>query len=644
MITITQLSNKLSKGTITGYTNSKDLFNIIREMAKLRRDKRANDTISMFNTTQKKILREYKLNDRDYETLSKFGKLSTKKKLNFIKKMSTVNDPVEILKQMSFLADVHFEWKKESLMEFLKNNENFNCEVVIDRDNIVLLKVKDYETVKRLAKTTNWCISKDKKYWVEYVEHKSNATQYVLMDFSRREDDNLSIVGFTTVHDKGITNAHDFQNRNLMQGRRKNNVSEIKSFISKVVDCSSIFGVLDKNGIKLSDVVSYEPNHYEWNRKSMFEYLNQCVNEEDYYIIYDDGTRVVLIVENDNVRYFLGNAYVEQQGEMFDFRDYYHQHIIFADFSKKANDPEKLVFGIVNHDFTNNESSCVKLYNDRAEDISMSFDSKLKEYGLPYDIICRTDNPVERFYNSLNAMELSNLKDLLTDKTVRDELMSRNRSDLINDGIINVTFGYNSSDYIDLFYDAGFTISDVIGSRGAGNIAMRIINTMHDFVRANPRLSMKVPTEKEIDAFKKGDTNNYEDSLYLGNYLMLIKMLNKENDVDFFYRVVTAIIARHGACDLFDLVLTIICNKVDLSKRLEIAKYIANYAYGYDSARVVNAIKARAKDSVDLMLIISSFKKRDYKTTEMWVVGENGNYVVEDINEEVAAHAPDVDN
>lgn len=633
-----QLSNKLAKGTITAYTSQKDLFAIVREMAKLRRDKRANDVISMFNTMQKKLLREYKLNDRDYETLSKFGKLSAKKKLNFIKKMSTIEDASEILKQMSFLADVHFEWKKESLLEFLKNNENFNCEVVIDRDNIVLLKVKDYETVKRLAKTTNWCISKDKKYWSEYVEHKPNATQYVLMDFSRKEDDNLSIVGFTSVHDRGITNAHDFQNRNLMQGRRISGASEIKSFVSKFIDCSSIYGVLDKNGIKVSDVVSYEPNHFEWNRESMFKYLRQCISDEDYYIIYDDGDRIALIADNDNIRYFFGDAYIENRG--LDAGGVNSQHILFADFTKKANDPEKLIFGVIKHNFSSHESSCARLYNDKYEPLTQSFDSKLEEYGLPYDIICRTDNPVDRFFNSLSSLELASLKDLIKNKAVREEINSNYRSGYIRDSIINVTFGYNSSDYIDLFYDNGFTISNVIGARGAADIASRMINTMHDMVRNNFGMTMKVPTPSEIESFKKGEINAYEESMYIGNFLMLVKMANMEEDGDFFYRLTSAIVARHQVCDLFDLIMTIICHKVDLSSRLEVAKYISAYAFDFGSPRVVNVINSIKNKSRDLKSIIDSRRPRDYKTTEMWVLGDNGNYVVEGVNEEAAAHAP----
>ena len=633
-----QLSNKLSKGTITAYTNQRDLFEVIREMTRLRRDKRANDVISMFNTMQKKILREYKLNDRDYETLSKFGKLSAKKKLNFIKKMSTIEDASEIIKQMSFLADVHFEWKKESLLEFLKNNENFNCEVVIDRDNIVLLKVKDYETVKRLAKTTNWCISKDKKYWIEYVEHKKNATQYVLMDFSRKEDDNLSIVGFTSVHDRGITNAHDFQNRNLMQGRRTSGISEIKSFIAKFIDCSSIYGVLDRNGIKLSDVVSYEPNHFEWNRDSMFKYLNQCIDYDDYYIVYDDGDRLALIAENDNIRYFFGDAYIENRG--LDAGGYNNQHILFADFTKKANDPEKLIFGIINHNFASHESSCSRLYNDRFEPIGQSFDSKLEEFGLPYDIICRNDNPVDRFYNSLSSLELASLKDLINNKDVREELYSKDRVPFIKDMIVNVTFGYNSFDYLDLFYDNKFTLTDILGPRNAGDIAGRIINTMCETVRNNMGMTMKVPSESEIESFKKGEIDDYEQSMYIGNFLMLMKVLNHETDSELFYRVVNSIISKHQVCDLFDLSLTIICNKVDLSKNLDTAKYISAYAFDFGSPRVVNVINAIENKSDNLRAIIASRRSRDYKTTEMWVVRGDDNYVVEGVNEEVAAHAP----
>ena len=81
----------------------------------------------------------------------------------------------------------------------------------------MVLKVFDFETIKQLAKTTNWCISKNKSYWNNYVSPENNTSQYVLFDFSKKEDDKHSIIGFTVMHNKGITNAHDFTNNNLFK-------------------------------------------------------------------------------------------------------------------------------------------------------------------------------------------------------------------------------------------------------------------------------------------------------------------------------------------------------------------------------------------------------------------------------------------
>lgn len=632
-----QLAKNLKKGTITAYTNGNDILSVLREMAKLRRDKRANDVINMFNTAQKKILRAATLSDKDYETLSKFGKLSIKKKLNFIKKMSTVEDPVEILRQMSFLADVHFEWKKESLIDFIKNSENFNCEIVIDKGNILLVKVKDYETVKRLAKTTNWCISKDKKYWNEYVEAKPNATQYVIFDFSRKEDDKLSIVGFTSVHDRGITNAHDFENKNLMTGRRMSTVNEIKSFVSKYIDCSSIYGILDKDGIKISDVVTYEPSKYDWNAESMFEYLNRCIDEDDYYVIYDDNNKVVFIAENDNIKYFLGDAFMCNNGE-----NSANEYIVFADFNKSKNDPERLAFGMITHNYKEHESSCSNLFNYRFEPINKSFDSMLEEYNLPYDVICRTDNTIERFYSSYYNLELASVKDLIKDKKVIDSIKEHDRSDIINEQLINVTFSYNSADYVDLFYNAGLTLSDAIGSKRTGDFARRLINSMfdsagHDFSR------MIVPTEKDIEDLYNGNfEENHRKAMYVGNFIILMKVIEKEPNVYTYTKVASLIHERHTVCDLFDLIFTRICDLLEMNddENFDVFKYIAAYAYNIGSPRMVSVFENHRPKNHIASFIAGYRNYKSKATTETWVIRDGSVYTLQTINEEAIAHAP----
>ena len=628
-----QLQSKLKKGTITAYTSSSDFFAIVREMAKLRRDKRANDVINSFNTTQKKLLKGVSLTERDYDTISKFGKLSAKKKSNFIRKMSTIEDPAEILRQMSFLADIHFEWNKASFMDYYKNLENFNCELVLEKGDVVLLKVKDYEAVKRLAKATNWCISKDKKYWNEYVEMNPEATQYVLFDFSRKEDDNLSIVGFTSVHDRGITHAHDFQNRNIMGSKMSKAISEIKSFVKKYVDCSNIYGVLDRYGINLSDVVSYDPIHYNWNRNDMFDYLNRCVSEDDYYIIHDDGTRIAFIVEDDNVRYFLGDNYIDNRHYNYQHGD---QHIIFADFSKKQNDPEKLIFGVIHHNFSTHESSCNRLFNDRFEKITQSFDSKLEEYGLPYDTICRTDNTVDRFYTAFAGLELSTVKDLLKDNAVREDIKAMNRSMVLRDALINVTFGYSSADYLKAIYDNGYTLDEFIGVPNASDFGRRLLNTMCDN-RNNP----DVPTAADIEAFHNETIDNYGYAMYIGYFLMMMMFIDHEKNAGVFTNLAASILERRRRAPMFDLVMSRICEKEDFSSNLNLGKFVISYAVNNNSFSVINALLNKKLSGKLAEYFESNFNKSlKIKSTEIWVRQDDGVYVLQGINEEAVAHAP----
>ena len=64
----------------------------------------------------------------------------------------------------------------------------------------------------------------------------------------------------------------------------------------------------------------------------MFDFLNKCVSFDDYYIIHDDGDKVAFIAESDNIKYFLGDTYIDNRNYSHNVGD---SHIIFADFAKK---------------------------------------------------------------------------------------------------------------------------------------------------------------------------------------------------------------------------------------------------------------------------------------------------------------------
>ena len=383
-----KLASKLSKKTITAYT-SNNLNPLFNEMTQLRNEKRINNVINSFNTTQKKILRNANLSDKDNAVLSKFYRLSKTKKINFIRKVSTVDNFDELMRQLKHITSTHFEWNKESFVDFLKNVEDIQYKIVFECGDIMILKVENYETIHHLAKTTSWCISKNLQYWNQYVCNNNEYAQYVIFDFSKEEDDELSIIGFTTKFNKGITNAHNFKNDNILPSNLRL-YKGLKSYISKYESSRDIYSLLNNLGLDFSLFVSHTEPSYNWDKESMYKYLYECVDKNNVDVLCDNNNLVALSVIDSNVAYFLGDSYIDSY--VYERRNL--QHIFFMDFSVSGNNPNRFQFAII-FGSGYQEEFCGEMHNAYMEEIDQSnFSNKLFEFGLPYDIIRRCSGKV----------------------------------------------------------------------------------------------------------------------------------------------------------------------------------------------------------------------------------------------------------
>ena len=534
-----QLVKKLSKGTATAYTNHSQFQQLLIEIVHLRKEKRINDVINSFNTAQKKALRDKEFSDRDNEILSKFGKLSEAKKINFIRKMSTIDNPDEIMKQMSYLVNVQFDWNKDALISMINNNDNIHAEIISANDTIVLVKVDDYDAVKYLGKATNWCISKNKTYWNQYVGNFDDATQYMIFDFSKPEDDDKSIIGFTSIFNKGITNAHDFVNNNLMTDRPLEAENCLNSFLKNYQNRNGIFSILNKDGIDLNDVTSYEKLPYKWTREGFFEYLNKFIDPSHYDIVCDTDDKVAIIVNSSQIRYFLGKNY-----EGATNRDTWkREHIIFADFSKKESNQSKLAFGIVSQDDSTYTSYVQRLYNEHFSPLNITFNYKLAEFNIPYDIICRTDNIYDRLYDAVQHNEYPIVKQLLENEALVSSLKSGDSD--IDTGYIfdfvnsSITCSY-SLDVLNMFYEKGITMQNLLNDDYLNQLFYNIFRLMYDSKNGNLR-RMIVPGKKDFEKLDTGEIDNFSDALYVGLFTALNELMDKENCMrmyaNFFYNI-----------------------------------------------------------------------------------------------------------
>lgn len=596
-----QLTKNLSKSTITAYTSQNSINDLMEELAILRNEKRVNDAINSFNTAQKKLLKTNEQSKTDKNTLARFSRLSDTKKTNFIRKVSTINDYQELMRQMRHVTSVHFEWSKDSFMDFIKNVDGINYEVVYENDSVVLVKVTDYETIKQLGKTTNWCISKNKTYWNNYIEHNhGKATQYMIFDFSKFEDDKLSIVGFTTTYNKGITSAHNFTNDNLMNGGNNMNSLLLKSYLARFDDSNSIYKILQDCGIDITLVAHYDKPQYKWSYEDLMSYLYECVDKNNVDIIKYDGNRLVLSVRDENIKYFFGDAYMDNISSDV----YGEQHIIFADFAMSQYDPNKLVFGII-YDGGSEGNYCGCMYNETSLSVNanVNFDSKLIEFDVPYDIIRRTDDINKRARNAFTSFNVNMLMDCIKKeknclhKAMVEYFEQENIYHTIYQSVIN----FLSFDYLNIIYDNGHYLNEYMDSGYIAEILKCSFNNLKTVSRQLYRNSvMEKPNEERIKAFYNEELKNRNDVLYVGNYLIIKEIIKRENknDTDFnrIYCKILSNIYNSGLTGaLIKELMYLMLDNLDMSVRKDSTSYIISYFTRFGDEEMQDTVKKLAE-------------------------------------------------
>lgn len=626
-----QLTKKLSKGTITAYTTQSSINDLMEELSVLRNEKRVSDAINEFNTVQKKLLKNNELSETDKKTLARFSKLSEIKKINFIKKVSTIDDFNELMRQMRHVTSVHFDWNKDSFMDFINNVEGINYKVIFESEYVVLVKVDDYDTIKQLGKTTNWCISKNKTYWNQYVGNThGKSTQYMIFDFSKIEDDKLSIIGFTTTHNKGITSAHNFINDNLMDVARNPNTTMLKSYLARFDGKDSIYTVLQNCGIDITLVAHYDRPQYQWDYDHFMSYLYECVDKNNVDIIKHEGDKLVLSVRDENIKYLLGDAYMDNISS----DDYELQHIIFADFSISQYDSNKLLFSIIygggyEEDYPSN------VFNESSIQTNANFDGKLIEFGVPYDIIRRTDDIDKKVRNAYTLFNTEVLKECIkVDKNclhraMREYFDQGNNFSYINTSLID----YLSFDYLDLVYDNGHYLGEYMDSSFIAEILKNLFNLLKNAARQLYRnATLEKPSEERIHLFYDEKIPNRDDVMYVGCYLSIKRILGSENNgnkVSFnsaYVKLLSNIFNSSLKGDLIKEFMYMMLKNLDMSSKRESPSYIVNYFVRYGDEEMQETIKKLA-DKYEWIKPVYESALKSKKEHEEFISRNSGAFV-----------------
>lgn len=611
--TYSQFAKNLSKSTITAYTSKNSILVLMDELSEIRKAKRINDSINSFNTAQKKMLKENEITNDIKQALWKLSRLSETKRLNFIKKISSVTDYNEFIRQLKFVTSVHFSWNKESFLDYIDNVEGIKYEKIFENESIILVKVLDYETVKQLGKTTNWCISKNKKYWNDYIEsQEGRTTQYMVFNFSKMEDDKLSIIGFTTTKNKGITSAHNFVNDNLMNNNNNDEIPPLlNSFIEKFKTSNNIYSILDNNGIDITMVIEYDKPCYEWSEDGVLSYLYECVDKANVEILKKSDGKMVLSVIDDDICHFFGDSYHDNIDSYY----YNLQHLIFIDFKKSKYDNTKIQFAIIDEN-SGCEEYCVNIFNEFSTQVQTSFDSLLVEYGLPYNIIKRIEDPSSKLKNAIVSFNTTLIKESMKNcskmdlvNTIKNDLSYDYFFDLLTQSIVT----YVSFDYLNLIYDNELTLGDIMPQNYIGSL---IKNIAKNFSRnaVDEFANMGGVTDNEITEFFNGSLTRKETVKYVGYYLAIKTILEHENikgeECNKTFVSFLDYIRQYNACEIYEQIFNLIKDNFDYDKKDDAIYCIAEYACSRATNEFQNFINQKATKHKGLHELVQKFESK----------------------------------
>jgi hypothetical protein len=225
--------------------------------------------------------------------------------------------------------------------------------------------------------------------------------------------------------------------------------------------------------------------------------------------------KVVLFTRGDTV-----SKMFTYMSESYPYRDC--ECVLFADFNKGPKDTDRVLVGDVDG---NNESGKYVSYlvNIMGERVQESFDSKLEEFNLPYDTICRIDNFETRFKQALKTNDVEMLKRYIVN--LPNHISKRKYSGDIQSYIISSIDNYKTLDGLKLFYDNGIKLHSVLKNRDFTQLLSYLIGSLanywcseYDFFSDN--------AEEAYECCK--DTASRGECFFIGHCAALLMFIKNE--------------------------------------------------------------------------------------------------------------------
>lgn len=293
----------LTKQNIVSYSSIYDFTILFKEMQGLDMISAVKSTIEKFNTAQRKMLNDeiaktgvkngldaYNNNGSFkalYNLLKGFETIADSRKKLFITKASAYTSISALRSGLEDCLKNCYAWEKEDFLGFITRNTP-TAKVVYDKDNIVILEIKNFEDSHKICGggRTGWCITRESSYFRQYVTDKTGNRQYFYFDFSKKENDEISHIGFTVNNNNGIVNAHSTRNSSML--------GEGIDYNGKRLNVQT---VLKNNGIRPSVYLTLKDlKNFKWSVEAIMTFFEK--HKDIFAVSYCDGNRIIVRAMN----------------------------------------------------------------------------------------------------------------------------------------------------------------------------------------------------------------------------------------------------------------------------------------------------------------------------------------------------------
>jgi hypothetical protein len=228
-----------------------------------------------------------------------------------------------------------------------------------------------------------------------------------------------------------------------------------------------------------------------------------------------------------------------------------------------------------------------------------NFDSLLIEFGLPYNTIRRTNNPVVRLRSAISSFNTPMMLEAIKEcdsKVLKTVLKNEIGKEGFYDILIRSIDGYMSFDYLNLLYDNGLTIHDIMPLDYMCDMIKNFAHNMKSISRAtNTFTNMEGVTDEEVNDFYNFKIERREDAKYIGYYLAIKTIienerLNSHETNELMKRFLSYMVGCGKQLDSFEQIVNLVKDKLDYSKKCDAMASLSKYTVYYGSEALKNFI------------------------------------------------------